>query len=503
MFSKNIYYNREKSSIKKDQKINFAFMKSSRILFCQLIIVSALTLNSGQIIAQQQAIDTSEYMPSFYPGAYDINLMIAASKGYTLEIERLIEKGANVNAETDEGATALIFAVSNNKLLAVKTLIYYNPDLDKRTSNYETPLIISVKNRNFEIAETLIRAGANLDYTDSHGATPLHHATVSGYMEIVDLLLYYGALIDAKTEEGSTPLLASIRAGYQDISDLLIQNGANMEARDNDGFTPFILAAYFGDTIILDLLSRKGVDIYATNKYNHNALTISIVNGQTSTTKFLLKSGNNWVQPAGKTLNPYNVATKYQRKEVIDILKASGVPGQAKHAIDQVALTVSSRFCLHDAYPGISLSFKEPYLNGGFLVGFDMKLRYTRVLVQSSENLFYQYMDKGSVAYAGIFKDFTITDRQNKANLAISTSIMAGYSFGNKLKGTLISHGKRLTAVPSISLKMTKLNFSINMGIEYLKTDYYKNGPVWLRIGCSYNHYFDKIRTKVKPVKWY
>ena len=33
--------------------------------------------------------------------------MVAASKGYDQEIERLISKGADINAETEEGATPL------------------------------------------------------------------------------------------------------------------------------------------------------------------------------------------------------------------------------------------------------------------------------------------------------------------------------------------------------------------------------------------------------------
>ena len=56
------------------------------------------------------AIDTSDYIPSFYTGGYsNYNLMIAASKGYASEIDRLIEKGADINAETNEGATPLDF----------------------------------------------------------------------------------------------------------------------------------------------------------------------------------------------------------------------------------------------------------------------------------------------------------------------------------------------------------------------------------------------------------
>ena len=119
-------------------------------------------------------------------------------------------------------------------------------------------------------------------------------------------------------------------------------------------------------------------------------------------------------------------------------MKDNKIPGNLKYEIDQVDIMASSRFFVHDIYTGVSLSFKEPYLNGGIIVGCDTKLWYTRVLVKQSEHMFYQYMDKGSIFYAGLFKDFALTDYAFKGNFEFSTSLSAGYSFGNRLKGTLL-----------------------------------------------------------------
>lgn len=449
------------------------------------------------------SIDTSAYIPSFYRGALDYNLMIAAAEGYASEINRLIEKGADVNAATNEGATPLVFAVSNNRLASVKALLKYNPDLDDFTVTNETPLLIAVKNRNFEITETLIRAGADVDKPDSYGATPLHYASIYGYIEIVDLLLYYDASIDSKSLEGITPLLASIRAGYSDISDLLIQNGANMEARDNDGFTPFLTATFYGDTLLMNQLFLKGVDIYATNKYDYNALCLAILSNHIEALNLLFQIGNKWSDANVNSVSPYIVASKYRRKEMIKILEQNNVPGGVKYQIDQVSLTISSRFSLHDLYPGFNLSLKEPYLNAGFIAGFDTKLWYSRVLIQNSEHLFYQYLHKNAIVYAGLFKDFVLADRPDKINVSLSTSLLAGYSLGNQLKGTQNIPENKVSVIPAVSLKLTKMNISVNLGLEYQKTEFYNNGPIWLRLGCSYNVYFDNIRTQFKNVKWF
>jgi len=77
-------------------------------------------------------------------------------------------------------------------------------------------------------------------------------------------------------------------------------------------------------------------------------------------------------------------------------------------------------------------------LNGGIIIGCDTKLWYTRILLEQSEHMFYQYMNKNSVVYAGLFKDFALTNNTFRGNFGFSTSLSAGYAFGNKLKGTLI-----------------------------------------------------------------
>ncbi len=475
----------------------------TRYFFLTTILLISATVNAQWSDADlYQGIDTSDYLPVFYNGALDYNLMIASAEGYPTEIERLISKGADVNSETDEHVTPLIFAVSNNKLTSVLALLSYNPLLNNYTKSYETPLLIAVKNRYFEISETLIRAGADIDLPDRHGATPLHHAAAYGYFDMVDLLLYYDASIDLKSEEGYTPLLASILAGYADVADLLIQNGADMEASDNDGFTPFLLASFYGDTLMMDMLYKKGVDIYATNKSDHNALTLSIIGNHTEATKYLLGIGKNWTDNK-KNVNPYSVASKYQRREVINLLESNKVSGQLQYGIDQIGISASARMNLTDLYTGLSISFKEPFLNAGFMFGFDMKLWYSRIMIQNSENIVYQYMEKRAIAYAGLFKDFVLVDHPDRYSLSLSASLLAGYALGNKLKGTLLNPDDNFKVIPAISLKVSKMNLSMNMGLEYMSSSYYHYSPVSLRIGFTYNYFFDNIRTKVKTINWY
>lgn len=498
-----IFHSFCKKSVKKNQKINFVTMMFTKNSIKGILFFVLMLSFPVRICAQDEPIDTTGYIPLFYSGALDYNLMIAASKGYDNEITRLLLKGADLSAKSTEGATPLVFAVANNHLSTVKTILSYSSDVNTLTNNYETPLLIAVKNQNLEIAELLLRSGADIDFSDYHGATSLHYASIYGYFYITDLLLYYNANIDKKAKDGTTPLMAAIWAENADVADLLIQNGANMEARDNMGFTPFHIASQNGDTTIMNLLIKKGVDIYEKNIYNWDALALTIRTDQVPALELLLKKGKNWISPERDALDPFVVASKYRRKDIIEILVKENVPNKIKKEIDQIGITVSSKFTLKDIFTGMSFAFKEPLVNGGIITGIDTKLWYTRVLSKQSENLYYQYMDKSSIAYAGLFKDFSLTKNKLKDNFAFSTSLSAAWAFGNRLKGTEISPGNRLMLIPSAGFKWTNKYFSFSGSAEYMNSEFYNLGPVWFRLGFSYNYFFDKVRAPLKTIKWY
>ena len=76
-------------------------------------------------------------------------------KGYTKIAEKLIEKGANVNARNAMGATCLIYAVTLNRA---------------------------------EITKLLIAHGADIEPKDARGNSALDHAKIQGIPALINLL---------------------------------------------------------------------------------------------------------------------------------------------------------------------------------------------------------------------------------------------------------------------------------------------------------------------------
>lgn len=463
-----------------------------------LLIISSL----GYITLQGQEPDTSLYFPYYYRDAVSNNLLIAAVQGYDSEVERLISKGADVNFINPEGATSLFFAVAGNHSGTVKKLLAYEPEIDLKTAYGESPLNIAVKNGNIEIAEILIRAGADIDITDDNGASSLHYASLSGDFYVTDLLLYYRAEYDKKAADGTTPLMAAILTGYADIADLLIQHGANLEARDNKGFTPFLIAAQNGDTLLMNYLLDQGVDIYEKNADNSDALSLAISSNHVPAVKLLLKRGSKWMSENDNGSNPYHVAVTYGRKEIFSLLEQNRIPGKSRIRFNEFTVTPSIKFTNHDFYSGISITVREPLIKSGLIAGIDSKLWYTRVLMENNEDLYYQYMDKGSMFYAGIFKDFMLMNYSRNTGMGFYASLAGAYTFGNKLKGTGISPEEKFRIVPSAGLKLFIGNITVTGGIEYLKSEFYGIGPVWFRTGCSYTFFFNNVKAPPKRIRW-
>lgn len=474
--------------------------KKIYLVFLILIIFSGFSLESYSQYTQV-GIDTSDYLP--YPYGIDYNLIIAASRGYTEEVKRLIRLGADIEIKTYESATPLMFAVANNHIECVNVLLSNGADPDVLTSNFETPLLSAVKNNNLEIAEALIRKNANIKVTDGAGASPLHYSSVYGYLSVSEMLLYYHAPVNLTANDGTTPIMSSVWAGYPDITDLLINNGADVNKKDNYGFSPYLIAAQNGDTLIMSLLADSGADIYAINNFGFNALCIAIKENHPEAVRYLLHQGNLWKSSFFSATDPESVAIKYSRRDILKLLEEYNMRSHSGLNFNQLSISASGNVTSHDFFTGLSIKVKEPKLNAGIFIGSDFKLYENGLIIKTGESLYYQYMDRRSVVYAGLFKDINLEAVSLKGTWALSASVAAAYTFGNQYKGTNLSPTENLKIIPSLYLKYERNKIELFGGLDYMKTKYYKVGPGWLRLGITYNFFFDKVRSPEKVIKWY
>ena len=445
----------------------------------------------------QEKIDTSGY----FPGDLDYNLIIATEKNYMSEVKRLIEKGANVNAETWEGVSPLMYAVQNENIDIANFLLEKGSDPNKKPINGVPPLIAAVKTENLDLVELLIRNNANVNSGDNTDITPLMYAAAFNNFTLTDMLIYYDAWLNLQDKNGNTALLVAAYYGYFDIVELLVHNGANIELSDKKDITPIYVAAQNGNTDIVKYLFQNGADINRQNKYGFSPLYVAIQNDHSETSKYILENFNFDLVDQNEKKELMDLALEHRNNSIIHYLKIRGVKVDRKPKTDSYLVEYAMHFSSKDAFAGglFGVNDKRYKLYAG--IGFYRRISPTAILEKKSETEFYQFWEKRSIFTTRLGRYIYIMQNRDY-NLYVKPFVSYSVSTG-KFKGTNMFPGTLYLFTPGIDLAFTGNNFGIS--INYLYTDLKTYAIPDHRFGFSLQYKFrtnSNLRNS-KKVIWY
>ena len=121
----------------------------------------------------------------------DIALIIASRDGDIDRVAMLLENGADVNAKTDTGTTALFNAILYRRTEVVRILLENGADVHVKTMYGSTTLDMAIWYGDIEIVSMLLENGADVNAKGKYGSTALIKASENGHTEIVKLLKEY------------------------------------------------------------------------------------------------------------------------------------------------------------------------------------------------------------------------------------------------------------------------------------------------------------------------
>jgi len=139
--------------------------------------------------------------------------------------EQRVQREVNVNENPTWSATLLCRAACIGKVDLMKRLLDLGADVEATTHKGETALHIAVQCGQADAISLLLESGANIQASDSKGRTALHFAVEGGedtYV-VVSLLLANGADVWAKTLDGLTALDCTHQSKQANIISLLRQ----------------------------------------------------------------------------------------------------------------------------------------------------------------------------------------------------------------------------------------------------------------------------------------
>ncbi len=160
---------------------------------------------------------------------------------------------------TVASAASLHVAARDGDLEQVRALIDAGSDLNAQGDNGETALNTAILEGHVSVAGLLIDRGADLGARNRGGFTPLHAAAYVNAVEIAERLLGRGADVnDQQNKAGGTALSVASEEGHAGVAKVLIAHGADLEAGERNGYTPLTRALWRGQNEVVALLQKSG-----------------------------------------------------------------------------------------------------------------------------------------------------------------------------------------------------------------------------------------------------
>lgn len=189
----------------------------------------------------------------------DAALFRAARMGSAEAIRIALKDGADINARTPSGETALVLAIMTQHAQAAKALLDAGAGLinevfkiDKFTG---TPLGMAAWNDSGEMIAALLEYGADPKQND-HDA--LRGAVVTGSVQNVGTLLARADEVNHRFGDGQLPLTIAAMRGNAVLCEALLDSGAKIDARSNEGATALMFATALGHEATVALLLKRG-----------------------------------------------------------------------------------------------------------------------------------------------------------------------------------------------------------------------------------------------------
>lgn len=236
-------------------------------------------------------------------------------------VDALVACGADVNAETQDGMTALMWALhgetppdssidglfqekERKRILVVQKLIDAGADVNatcysKRRMKW-TPLLFATlePDRNMEAITSLIRAGADVNAATLSQITPIFHAVARGrFADSVRALINAGADLHIQSSErgreGWTPLLYALTGIHRslDIIKELLRHGAKVNFSVQNGITPLLFAVNANDPALVEELLRAEANPNASDKQGNTPLACARAHSNKKIERLLRKAG--------------------------------------------------------------------------------------------------------------------------------------------------------------------------------------------------------------------
>uniref|UniRef100_A0A1A7WK83 Tetratricopeptide repeat, ankyrin repeat and coiled-coil containing 2 n=2 Tax=Iconisemion striatum TaxID=60296 RepID=A0A1A7WK83_9TELE len=303
-------------------------------------------------------------------------LCVHAHLGHTDAVGLLLDHGAKVDAQSQDGLTALGLAAAAGHLKIVILLSQHQAKVGHVDSSGRSVLVLSAQQGHLEVLRFLLKScdwscttccsqrGASrsqavqqaltaaasrghtemvsylLDlpeedeeeeqrpqiniYDSLWGETALTAAAGRGQLAVCRLLLDQGADAEQSNKQGVSPLSSAVRRGHSQVVELLLNHSVEVNRVDQQGRTALMTAASEGHITAAQLLLDHGSSLDQTDREGLTALSWACLKGQLLLVRELVERGANTAHADRSGRTPLDLAAFCGDPEVVQYLVDHG-----------------------------------------------------------------------------------------------------------------------------------------------------------------------------------
>lgn len=487
---------------KHQESIKESMASMNKFFFTYGVLVIALTMLPPAILFSQDPVEKAEPVDTSYfkTGDDAWNLVESVSRNNPVNTAFLLERGADPNAVSGIGNTALMYAVEQRNLEIVKMLVEAGADINTHGFNGMGPLFPAIFNSDFETAKFLLEHGANPNVKDDFGVTPLLYAAATNQYQAADLLLFYGADPGLRDPDGNDPLMAAVTFENIETSDVLLQNGLDPDTRDNMGNTPLIVSTQHGNYNIMDLLLDYEADVNLANKKNYTALAYAVTYGDLKATRMLIDKGAEVDHTIDKGKNIAELARINGKDSIISLIRTSG--GNIPKGLDfsEFRLQYGNSFNTTDylvQFRGQLVDSKQGYFFG---TGIDYRPFLLKIQTSVNDSIF-QFRERRIGWSQSIGKYFQINETASGLTFSVYTELNGFLSFP-RYAGTLKDPGTQFRVIPSAGFAVHGKYLGIRAGADWYHFDSTLDQPFKFNLTAIFRIEYPEVHYDRKEINW-
>ena len=259
----------------------------------------------------------------------------AAQTGDLDLLKMLLQRSADANAVTKQGATPLLLAAEDGFADTVKALVVDGKaDVNILRKDSTSAIHQAAQYGHVDVVRFLVGHVQNIDVLSANSLTALRMAAWNGHSEVVSLLLENKADIElCHKKSGLTALQYAALGGSLEIVTSLVENGADALHHAKDGTTPLWAATYKGNPeIIKYLLQCPGTSGVTDSETGMNELHNASKIGDLELFKSLLDIQPGFDAPAKNGRTPLMIAADQRYAKIVDLLLQKGSDPFARDA---------------------------------------------------------------------------------------------------------------------------------------------------------------------------